>query len=211
VNHRDLPRLAVKIGDVYKLIEGLCDRKARGKHTCVSLTKDLQLLREWEARGYPKGSSGANRAGKDDSRCDVHRKPWSECGCEYQPVPDVSDPTGNAALTHDIVLTVIDPVSGMPQNLEWWLSRLFDSAHAVLVIHELVNFTEKNQGRQAGGGDCQACGTFCSGADNDRLRGGYCNKCYTAWIRTGQDAHGKTIPNGRMDRFTFERMRKEAS
>jgi hypothetical protein len=181
VNHRDLPRLAVKIGDVAKLIDGLCDRKARGKHVCVSLTKDLQLLREWEARGYPQGGEGTSSG--------------------------VSDPTGNAALTHDIVLTVIDPISGQPQNLEWWLSRLFDSAHAVLVIHELVNFTEKNQGRQAGGGDCQACETFCSGAKDDRLRAGYCNACYTAWVRTA-DGRGE---NWRMDRFTFERMRKEAS
>jgi hypothetical protein len=165
VNHRDLPRLATKIGDVCKLIEGLCDRKARGKHTCVSLTKDLQLLREWEARGYPQGGEGTTSG--------------------------VSDPTGNAALTHDIVLTVIDPVSGMPQNLEWWLSRLFDSAHAVLVIHELVNFTEKNQGRQNSVPLC------CEPACEDPAasgRSGRCEACYRYRHRWSQEHNGEPAP-----------------
>ena len=32
--------------------------------------------------------------------------------------------------------------------------------------------------RQVSGGDCVACGAFCSGAVNDRLRAGLCVACY---------------------------------
>lgn len=40
--------------------------------------------------------------------------------------------------------------------------------------------------RFTGQGMCQACTTrFCSGAENDRLKAGYCPACYTAWRTQG--------------------------
>ena len=38
--------------------------------------------------------------------------------------------------------------------------------------------------RKASGGDCLACGTYCSGAHNDRLRAGLCDPCRKAWSRS---------------------------
>jgi len=37
--------------------------------------------------------------------------------------------------------------------------------------------------RTGSGGDCVVCGTYCSGAHNDRLRAGLCNSCRVHWQR----------------------------
>lgn len=34
-----------------------------------------------------------------------------------------------------------------------------------------------------GGGDCHACGVYCSGATTDRLRSGLCDACRQSWRR----------------------------
>lgn len=68
-------------------------------------------------------------------------------------------------------------------------------AHRLDAIDELSAPTPKAD--TAGTGYCQACGTHCSGAGDDRLRSGYCNPCRMAWDRAG-----------RPDRASFERERR---
>ena len=38
--------------------------------------------------------------------------------------------------------------------------------------------------RTISGGDCVACGSYCSGAHNDRLRSGLCDPCRKHWQRS---------------------------
>lgn len=51
--------------------------------------------------------------------------------------------------------------------------------------------------RQDPSGYCNACGRWVEGTSADRLRSGYCDTDYRAWLRAG-----------RPDRFTFERQRQ---
>lgn len=82
------------------------------------------------------------------------------------------------------------------------LDRLLLNARAQIVAaHRIVSLWSAQPSRDekvttpAGQGECQACATFCSGADNDRLRSGLCNACRLAYQRW-QKANGA-------DRFTW--------
>lgn len=92
--------------------------------------------------------------------------------------------------------------AGNPPGLDRYLSQPDPAAHdlamlvtntskmlnAASVIHDIVmrwgaasaSPHEGGRGprRALSGGDCVACGTYCSGAHNDRLRSGLCVACY---------------------------------
>ena len=59
----------------------------------------------------------------------------------------------------------------------------------ITAVHRIVGLWSAKPSRDekvttpAGQGECQACATFCSGADNDRLRSGLCNACRVAYQR----------------------------
>lgn len=76
------------------------------------------------------------------------------------------------------------------------LDRLLLTAREqVAQLHRIVSLWSSAPSRDekvttpAGQGECQACATFCSGADNDRLRSGLCNACRVAYQRW-QKANG---------------------
>lgn len=76
---------------------------------------------------------------------------------------------------------------------------------AVAILRRLDFITHqeaRERGRQHTGGDCGACGRYCSNAPDDRIRSGYCAACYHAWRRTDEGS-------GRMDRLAFERSRRD--
>lgn len=61
--------------------------------------------------------------------------------------------------------------------------------------------TDDKPTRTRGGGDCVCCGSYCSGADTDRLRAGLCMACY-------QDSRRSTLERGD---WMLERRRALAS
>ena len=91
---------------------------------------------------------------------------------------------------------------GVDDRLKELLHRLWeDGLEARSLVTSIVSHAgpdERKTSTQAGSGDCMACGRFCSGADLDRLRGGYCNGCRMAWERAG-----------RPDRVAFQRARPQ--
>lgn len=115
---------------------------------------------------------------------------------------EVSRPTERAALENvdDEHRATIDFVHLRVIAAQRNLRGAADAARFLVgAIADAQRLGEKLQGRQAdrhiGSGDCQACDKPCSGALNDRLRGGYCDACRKRWER--QD---------RPDRAYFERL-----
>jgi hypothetical protein len=94
-----------------------------------------------------------------------------------------------------------------PDATDHWLADLSVYAHGASrfcqelgsLIHFLgtVTATNPRELTATGSGDCMACGEYCSGAVDDRLRAGYCNACRMAWDRAG-----------RPDRFQFQQDRR---
>lgn len=91
-----------------------------------------------------------------------------------------------------------DPTFGQyinPDPTDRWLRDLSVYAHATSrftqelarVVHDLGTVTSTNPREltKTGSGDCMACGRYCSGAVNDRLRAGFCNACRMAYKRAG--------------------------
>jgi hypothetical protein len=61
-----------------------------------------------------------------------------------------------------------------------------NSARSALEITRRWNLTSptgEHVARVLSGGDCHACGVFCSGAERDRLRSGLCDSCRQSWRR----------------------------
>jgi len=88
-----------------------------------------------------------------------------------------------------------DPHADIDQRINDLLWLLW---HGTTTLHGLVtevvaHATEDGTARdahRAGAGACQACDNWCSGAENDRLRAGYCPAHYHQWRRAGQpDRH----------------------
>ena len=70
-------------------------------------------------------------------------------------------------------------------------------------VHRLVAVwaTESDRGEPStNGGECVACGRFCAGAHEDRLRAGLCPACRTSWTRWRSSNKG--------DRFDWLRGRR---
>jgi hypothetical protein len=103
--------------------------------------------------------------------------------------------------------------AGNPPGLDRYLNQPDPAAHdlraliattaqmltAAAVVHDIVarwgapsdNAHEGGVAprRAMSGGDCVVCGTYCSGAHNDRLRSGLCMPCY-------QDRRRSTLERG---------------
>lgn len=97
--------------------------------------------------------------------------------------------------------------AGNPPGLDRYLNQPDPAAHdlrtlsdmtkqmltAAAVVHDIVarwgapsdNHHEGGVAprRAMSGGDCVVCGTYCSGAHNDRLRAGLCDPCRKHWQR----------------------------
>lgn len=103
--------------------------------------------------------------------------------------------------------------AGNPPGLDRFLNQPDPAAHdlrvlaqstlqmltAATVVHDIVArwgsaASSDHEGgrkprRTVSGGDCVVCGTYCSGAHNDRLRSGLCMPCY-------QDLRRSTLERG---------------
>jgi len=60
--------------------------------------------------------------------------------------------------------------------------------------------------RARSGGDCVACGLYCSGAERDRLRSGLCDACRQSWRRY-QDRAAQQMGSGDRGDWLAERRR----
>lgn len=79
---------------------------------------------------------------------------------------------------------------------EWWHERIMRDtallngalADLAVIVSELgkITATNPNDLGKNGQGTCPACDVFCSGAVNDRLKGGLCGTDYKAWERAGR-------------------------
>ena len=67
-----------------------------------------------------------------------------------------------------------------------------------------ASITDEHQPRS--GGDCVACGIYCSGAERDRLRSGLCDACRQSWRRY-QDRAAQQMGSGDRAGWMLERRR----
>jgi hypothetical protein len=150
------------------------------KACTTKLDHALRVARQ--AAGYEKASGGANR-GTD---------------------------TPNPVLAAVQALELLDGKKhvGWKAHVspEWWHERIMRDtslisgavADLVVIVSELAKITAtdpKDLGKN-GQGTCPACDYFCSGALDDRLRSGFCDTDYRAWLR-----------EGRPDRYEFTQRR----
>lgn len=116
----------------------------------------------------------------------AHGATGSSGGDGRSPKGDHSDPTYAAFMK--------------PNPSDQWLDQLSSASNLAVVVvtslAEQVHFlgtitsTSPKELSATGSGDCAACGEFCSGAVNDRLRSGFCNPCRMAYRRAGSpDRH----------------------
>jgi hypothetical protein len=95
-----------------------------------------------------------------------------------------------------------DPTVDWHKKLTRLAKASSDAAYELEVIVTLLGLPSNSDPKdelRTGQGDCAACNSFCSGADGDRLKGGYCESCYKAWSRAG-----------RPDRQEFQRFRRQS-
>lgn len=116
----------------------------------------------------------------------------------------ISDPTGNAAVTEVAnpdaevwaLLLVVDRAAALIINARSRLSRL-------AYRRGDIEARERRLGEQAhervGQGTCEACGDWCSGAANDRLRSGFDDKCRKRWERYGRPDRGMFVAQVRTE------------
>lgn len=143
--------------------------------------------------GFPRGSM-SDRSGSDVS------KPTENAGvdsiplclrviddvmCEHQPEAHRED--GSCALcpcagfmrpaTQDLVADWLEEFFAVEAEARGTTRRL--GRLEWLVSHR----ADDRAGRQETGGDCLACTRYVPGSVNDRLKAGYCEACYRAWMR----------------------------
>jgi hypothetical protein len=138
--------------------------------------------------GYPAGASDGPGSGPSimvrNELGDLERVSvtGTEVAALSRPEPD---PVGRWIAD---VFALLDLMASTAQGIR-------GRAESVARCHEKVN-------QAAGAGVCEVCARYCSGAEHDRLRSGYCPADHMAWKRAG-----------RPDRSVFKRERqaREAS
>ena len=135
---------------------------ARLNQIAPRLTQATRNIRDQQP-GYPTSSGGGSTP-----RLDAAGNPPG-----LDRYLDRPDPAAQASRRIDQILTnLLTQVTELHSIVTTWTTDI-DPAHQPVIE------------RRASGGDCLACGTYCSGASNDRLRSGLCNRCRMAWVRSG--------------------------
>jgi hypothetical protein len=96
-----------------------------------------------------------------------------------------SDPTAGAVINKIMTRGAQDPVYQAGKMLALHVSQMADHAQ---LAEECARFILdiKDRAKDAEIAHCGACGREVACTASDRLRSGYCSKCYTAWIRAGR-------------------------
>lgn len=108
---------------------------------------------------------------------------------------------------HDVVLSSC-------QTFRNALDKCWDAAIEAEDAWDYVLSVSKGKlGRETTLGNCQAClRADVPNVGSDRIRAGYCNACFTAWVRTDHhptDDDPLRRGSGRQDRHSFELSRRE--
>lgn len=116
---------------------------------------------------------------------------------------DISDPTARRAVANICDRPRRDDVGSALREAFTALHRMEELARVVIGAFELTTYVHEQASKRqvpAGQGDCEVCATFCSGAQDDRLKSGFCKACYDAWWR-----YVASNPGGDRRRFLVER------
>lgn len=136
--------------------------------------------------GYPAGSIGGGGGGPSvlarNEAGDWERV--SVTGTELAALSGLEpDPVGRWIAD---VFALLEAMASAAMGIE-------GRAESVAKCHEKLN-------QAAGAGTCEVCSVYCSGAEHDRLRSGYCPKDFMAWTRAG-----------RPDRAAFKQLRRQVA
>ena len=85
----------------------------------------------------------------------------------------------------DRFVTAADPAADDMRLLRQSAIAAANAGRTMLAVSgRWLNVTTPEDRQQLrGGGDCHACGIYCSGAATDRLRSGLCDACRQSWRR----------------------------
>jgi hypothetical protein len=111
---------------------------------------------------------------------------------------DVARPTETAAIAR-LDPTQRDELRGHLEHAVSYLQQAADSTAALTHRLAAAETLAQPEPRLDPAGTCNACGRWVPGTPDDRLRSGYCDADYRAWLRAG-----------RPDRAAFERDRRQA-
>jgi hypothetical protein len=90
------------------------------------------------------------------------------------------DPTLGAVMANEQMTRMLDDLAA---ELERAQSAII---HAFRLATSIVGQTVAPAEAEApGAGHCQRCSVWVSGSSSDRIKSGYCERCYKAWQRAG--------------------------
>lgn len=98
-----------------------------------------------------------------------------------------------------------DPQKVAIERIAAGVQQVADAVKDIDSAYTLIrHITDQRRGREVTLGSCLAClRDDVPNQGSDRIRSGYCNACYTAWVKTGGG-------QGRQDRHAFELSRRDA-
>lgn len=90
------------------------------------------------------------------------------------------DPTLGAVIANEQMSRMVSDVSAELERAQSAVGHLFR-----LLTSMIGQTVAPAEADPPGAGHCQRCSTWVSGSSTDRIKSGYCERCYKAWQRAG--------------------------
>lgn len=145
----------------------------------------------------------ANRLDDDAARALRQTKDWRghlRTTTGGTPTGDPSDPTSRNALTHHWTADAYDHLHRIATNVAYWSAAL--ETHLTRITGHATDLPDLERTNTTAG-ECNACGTECTGRGDDRLRTPHrhCPACTAAWRRAKANNH-------KLDLTEWEKLRR---
>ena len=119
----------------------------------------------------------------------AHQSAWTVMS-DGLPTQSMGEPGGGSGGHGDPTLGAVmanEQMARMLDDLHAELERAVSSTvHAFRLATSIVGATVPPAEAEApGAGHCQRCNVWVSGSASDRIKSGYCERCYKAWQRAG--------------------------
>lgn len=119
----------------------------------------------------------------------AHQSAWTVMS-DGLPTQSMGEPGGGSGGHGDPTLGAVmanEQMARMLDDLHKELERAVSSTvHAFRLATSIVGATVPPAEAEApGAGHCQRCNVWVSGSASDRIKSGYCERCYKAWQRAG--------------------------
>lgn len=170
-----------------------------------------EIERRSKVTAAPDGYKSQTRCGEVSSAPVKHDQDCPEslmtgdCACDAGFREGLSRPTENTALRIiDGGKRSDDPQMEAFRRIDSAFQACWDAVADIDAAWDLIcHITDMRRGRETTLGSCQAClRDDVPNQGDDRIKSAYCPPCYKAWQRTDEG-------NGRQDRASFERSRRE--